>query len=137
MRYEVITNKDGYVQIIHHTNSPRDTYELDLTKYDLTGLRLYAYKVGKDRLIFDEEEYQRLLDSKQKIIDGKEIIELKQKLTDSDYIVSRAFEEVMQLTNPLTWVTDCLKITLKYAKKYKETIELRANYRKRIEELEK
>ena len=64
-----------------------------------------------------------------------EITELQAKLTETDYIVSRAFEEVMSLTNPITWVADVIKIMIKYSAKYREVIANRKSWRERIEEL--
>lgn len=137
MRYEVITDSDKYVLNIRHTNNIfRDVVELDLSKYDLSGQRKYAYKLGKDELIFDEERYQELLNKQAQKSNQKEIVDLKQKLNESDYIVARAFEEVMQLSNPLTWIADVIKITLKYSQKYREVIANRKIWRERIEALE-
>lgn len=137
MRYSITLDNDGYVQNIYRTGNPRiDVYELNLSRYDLTGLRLHAYRVGKNRLIFDEARYNLLLESEQVKSNEKEVKTLKEKLNESDYIVARAFEEVMSLTNPLTWVADVIKIMLKYSSKYKEVIANRKSWRERIEELQ-
>lgn len=136
MKYFVNTDSKGYVVSIQHTNSSLDFIELDLTKYDLTGLRKFAYKLGKDKLIFDEEHYKELLNKYNIEENEKEIASLKIKLTETDYIVSRAFEEVMALSNPLTWVADVIKIMVKYSSKYKDVIKNRSTWRKRIEELQ-
>lgn len=137
MRYSITLDNDGYVQNIYRTGNPRiDVYELNLSRYDLTGLRLHAYRVGKNRLIFDEARYNLLLESEQVKSNEKEVKTLKEKLNESDYIVARAFEEVMSLTNPLTWVADVIKIMLKYSSKYKDVIADRKNWRERIEELQ-
>ena len=132
MRYQVILDNDKYVVAIRHTGNPLfDFVELNLSEYDLEGLKLNAYKLGKDKLIFDEDRYNDLLNRQTQKNNKKEIADLKQKLTDSDYIVARAFEEVMALTNPLTWITDVIKITLKYSQKYREVIANRKAWRKR------
>lgn len=86
MRYEVITDIQGYVQIIHHTNSPRDSVELNLEDYDLTESRINAYKLGKDKLIFDQNRYEEILAEKQKEGNAKRIAFLKKKLAETDYI---------------------------------------------------
>lgn len=137
MRYSINFDKDGYVQNIFKTGNPRmDVYELDLSLYDLSGLKIYAYKVEKNKLVFDEERYNALLNTETLKANEKEITTLKEKLTESDYIVARAFEEVMSLTNPITWVADVIKIMLKYSSKYKDTIANRKTWRERIEELQ-
>lgn len=137
MRYSVTLDKDGYVQNIFKTGNPRlDVYDLDLSKYDLTGLRIMAYKLVKNELVFDENKYNELIKRESSKANEKEITTLKEKLTESDYIVARAFEEVMSLTNPLTWVADVIKIMIKYSSKYKEVISNRKSWRERIEELQ-
>ena len=60
MRYFVSLDVNGYVVSIKHTNSILDFVELDLDQYDLSGVRKFAYKLGKDELIFDETRYQQL-----------------------------------------------------------------------------
>ena len=136
MKYQVITDNENYVQIIRHTGTIKDFVELDLDDYDLSNNRLHAYKLGKDELIFDQERYQEILDEIQHKEDLKEIATLKSFLYETDYITSRCFEEIMALSNPLTWVADVIKITAKYSKQYKDTLAERVRARARIEELE-
>lgn len=135
MKYEVITDFEGYVQVIRHTGTIRDYVELDLDKYDLSNDRLFAYKLGKNRLIFDEKKYKEITDVKQKVEDEKEISRLKSFLNETDYITARAFEEVMALNNPLTWIADVIKINIKYTTQYASVMAERVKARKRIEEL--
>ena len=109
--------------------------ELDLTKYDLTEDRIHAYKLGKNELIWDEAKYKAILDEKQKQADEKEIAELESFLNETDAYPTRAWEEIMALTNPLTWVNDVLKITVKYSKKYKALLQQRVQAWTRLDEL--
>ena len=136
MKYEVITNFDKYVQIIRHTGTNRDFVELDLSQYDLTDDRIYAYRLGKNELIWDESKYESILEEKQKHADALEIADLKSKLNATDYIFAQWSEEVLALENPLTWVTDIIKINIRYMKEYKDTIANRKAWRERIKELE-
>jgi len=136
MKYQVICDAQGYVSIIRHTGTVKDYVELNLEEYDLTENRLHAYKLGKNELIFDQERYQEILDEEQHKKDLKEIASLKSFLNSTDYITARCFEEIMALSNPLTWVADVIKITAKYSKQYRETLAQRVWARNRIEELE-
>lgn len=136
MKYQVILDLQGYVSIIRHTGTVRDFVELNLEDYDLTNDKLHAYKLGKNKLIFDENRYQEILKEKQKKEDEKEISSLKSFLKETDYITARCFEEIMALDNRLTWVIDVIAITLKYRQQYKEALAKRVWARKRIEELE-
>lgn len=135
MKYNVVTDVEGYVQIIRHTGTKLDFIELDLEKYDLSEDRIHAYKLGRNELIFDEAKYREIIDAKQKIADEKEIAELEQKLNETDYIIARWGEEIVSLNNPITWVADVIKINTKYAKEYKEAFANRKTWRERIEEL--
>ena len=135
MKYEVITDFEQYCQIIRHTGTFKDFVELNLDDYDLSDGRLYAYKLGKNRLIWDENKWQEILADRQAKADQKEIAVLKQNLNDTDYIMARWGEELISLTNPLTWVADVIKINIKYATMYKDALANRKRWRERIEEL--
>ena len=135
MKYEVITDYQKYVQVIRHTGTIRDYVELDLDQYDLSEDRIYAYKLGKNELIWDEARYQEILEQKQKEADQKEIAELEAFLRETDEYPTRAWEEIMALTNPVTWVADVIKITVNYSKKYKTVLQQRVQAWTRLDEL--
>ena len=135
MKYNVTLDERGYVLNISHTGTIRDFVELDLDEYDLTEGRIYAYKLGINKLIFDNDEYSRLLNAKQKKADELEIKDLEKKLAETDYIISRWGEEIVALSNPITWVADVIKINIAYTKKYSEALNNRKKWRERIEEL--
>ena len=135
MKYFVTVDARGYVVSIVHTGTIKDFVELNLEDYDLTDGRIRAYKLGKNKLIFDEQEYQNILNARQKAQDEAEIEDLEQKLNDTDYIMARFTEELLGLNNPLTWITDVIKLNVKYTKQYAEAIANRKKWRERIEEL--
>lgn len=135
MKYYVVTDAQGYVQLIKHTGTKMDYIELDLSQYDLTEDRIYAYKLGKNELLFDEEKYQQILDGEEEKAKQKEIADLESFLLSTDNYPTRAWEEIMALSNPLTWVTDVLKITVKYSLKYKTILQERVQAWNRLDEL--
>lgn len=137
MKYYVITDNRGYVLSITRTGTVKDYVELDLDKYDLTEGRIRAYRLGKNQLLFDEAEWQRILEERQHKADEEEIADLERKLKDTDYIIARWGEKLISLENPLTWVSDVIKINIKYSKEYKEALANRKKWRERIEELRK
>lgn len=134
MKYYVSLDARGYVTSITHTGRI-DYVELNLDDYDLTNGRIRAYKLGKNKLIFDEAEWKRIQDENQHKADEKEISDLEQKLADTDYIFAKYCEELLSLDNPITWVSDVIKLNLKYMKQYSEVIKNRKKWRERIEEL--
>lgn len=137
MKYNVTLDSRGYVLSIAHTGTIKDYVELNLEDYDLSNNRKRAYRLGKNCLVFDDEEYKRILEAEQDKADQKEINELQQKLNETDYIMARWSEEVLACDNPLTWVADVIKINLAYSKKYAEMLKNRKTWRERIEELRK
>jgi hypothetical protein len=134
MKYYVSMDSRGYVTSITHTGRI-DYVELNLDDYDLSNGRIRAYKLGKNKLIFDEVEWKRIQEENQHKADEKEIADLEQKLADTDYIFAKYCEELLSLDNPITWVSDVIKLNLKYMKQYSEVIKNRKKWRERIEEL--
>lgn len=135
MKYYIVTDSQGYVLTIQHTNTVKDYIELNLDDYDLSNDRIYAYKLGKNELLFDPKRYEEIQSEKQKVLNNKEIAELQKKLQETDYIILRWGEEIISLDNALTWVADVIKINLKFIREYKEVLENRKTWRERIEEL--
>lgn len=133
MRYQVITDIDGYVMFINHTGTIKDIVELNLEDYDLT--KIHAYKLGKDELIFDEKRWEEIQTEEQHKADEHEIAELEEKLNETDYIMAEWAEEVLGCENRLTWIVDVIAINLKYTKKYAQTLKDRKTWRARIQEL--
>lgn len=134
MKYFVSTDSRGYVLTIVHTGTIKDYVELNLDEYDLEKKR--AYRLGKNRLIFDEEEWERICNEEEYEADMKELAELKAYLEETDFYSLRAWEEIMALNNPITWVADVIKITIKYSKSYKVVLLKRIEAWKRIDEIE-
>ena len=132
MNYYVVTDIEGYVQVIKHTNSKMDFIELDLEKYDLTEDRIHAYKLGKNELIFDEEKYKQILDEKQKATDEKEVKSLTEQLKATDEDMLGFLEDMFSLKNPLTFVSDLFTLM----KKYSMLVVARQQIRERIKELQ-
>ena len=94
---------------------------------------LNCYQLSGEEFIFDEEKAQKIKDDDSK---RNEIEDLKKKLNDSDYIMARYSEEILALDNPLTWISDVIKINIKYRSLYLEALKNRKIWRNRIEELE-
>ena len=133
MKYEVITDYQRYVQVIRHTGTIRDFVELDLDQYDLTEDRIYAYKLGKNELIFDEEKYKQILEEKQKEADQEEIEQLYKELQATDEDMLGFLEDMFSLKNPLTFISDLINLM----KKYSMLVVARQQIRQRIKELQK
>lgn len=133
MLYTVNLDENNFILSLSHT--PSDNVELELSEIDL--LHLGAYQLIDGSLILNQEKLAQLVSEEEREAKNEEIFDLQEKLNQTDYIVARAFEEVMSLTNPLTWIADVIKIMIKYSAQYAEQLANRKTWRERIEELKK
>lgn len=80
MLYKLILDENNYLQGFVHMANEEDVYELNPSEMNLEYLN--CYKLVEDKIIFDEEKYNALVDTKAK---EDEIARLKQELADTDY----------------------------------------------------
>lgn len=127
-------NKDenGYILSISHTQ--HDDADIDLSLLDMKYLN--AYKWINSEVILDETKKAEIIAEEVKRNAEEEIMELKQKLSETDYIFTQEVEEISSLSNPVTFVADLIKILVSYSTKYKDIISDRKAWRDRIKELE-
>lgn len=135
MKFQIITDQEGYCVLIRHTGTKLDFIDLNLEDYDFSNERLKAYKLDGNKLIFDESRYAQIQKSNQEKSEKTEILDLEQRLKETDYIISKWGEEIIALDNPITWISDVIKISVKFVREYKDTLERRKTWRKRIKEL--
>lgn len=133
MLYTVNTDNSKYVLSLSHTD--HDDIELDLSKVDMKYLS--AYQLISKELVLDEIKKAELINQEEQTAKAERIAELKKYMSDTDYITARAFEEVMALNNPLTFIADMIAILIKYSTQYKDVIAQRKIVRAEIEDLEK
>ena len=80
MLYKLILDENNYLEGFVHMANEEDVYELNPSEMNLEYLN--CYKLVDDKIIFDEEKYNALVDTKTK---EDEIARLKQELADTDY----------------------------------------------------
>ena len=85
----------------------------------------------------NQDRKNEIAQEKQQKAKETEIESLKESLAQTDYIVAEAFENVLSLDNPVTFISDFIKILLQYNSKYATVIANRKIWRDRIEELSK
>lgn len=129
--FTVNLDKDKYILSISHTKN--DNVEIDLSLLDMRYLN--AYKLINSEIIFDEQKKAEMEQAETDRAKETEIAELERMLKDTDYIFSKELEEITALSNPVTFITDLIKILVAYAKDYKDVIANRKNWRERIKEL--
>lgn len=131
MKYTINTDDNNFVLSI--SNSSNDNIELDLSKINLEYLN--AYQLIEDVLILNDDKLNEIKTEKIEIEKQNEIINLQENLNNTDYIISKTFEEIMSLDNNITFITDFIKILKNFRTQYKDQLSNRKKWRNRIEEL--
>lgn len=133
MLYTVNTDKNNFVLSMSHTKF--DNIEIDIDKIDLNYLE--AYELSGNKLILNQDRKNEIEAERQASAKQTEIDSLKKSLADTDYIISETFENVLTLDNPVTFISDFIKIMVQFNSKYATVIANRKIWRDRIEELSK
>lgn len=131
--FTVNLDKDDFILSISHTAG--DNIDLDLEKMDLNHLN--AYQLIGDKAILNADKLAELVAEEERTAKDTEIASLKKFLSDSDYIIAETFENVLALDNPVTFISDFIKIMVQFNSKYATVIANRKIWRDRIEELSK
>lgn len=131
--YTVNLDKDGFILSISHTAD--DNIHLDLEEMDMDHLN--AYQLIGEKAILNNDKLAELVAEEEQRAKDTEIASLKKSLADSDYIIAETFENVLALNNPVTFISDFIKIMTQFSSKYADLIANRKIWRDRIEELSK
>jgi hypothetical protein len=131
MKYTLNLDENGFVLSIGHTMN--DDVELDLSQIDSAFLNAYQFADGI--LSLNKEKKAEIEAEQKQRADAEEIADLQKKLNETDYIISRTFEQIMGLDNSVTFVVDFIKILKEFRTKYAEQLKNRKTWRERIEEL--
>lgn len=131
MKYTLNLDENGFVLSIGHTMN--DNVELDLSQIDSAFLNAYQFVDGILKL--NETKKAEIEANQKKKADAEEIADLQKKLNETDYIISRTFEEIMSLDNSVTFIVDFIKILKDFRSRYAEQLKNRKSWRQRIEEL--
>lgn len=131
MKYTLNLDENGFVLSIAHTMN--DDVEIDLTQIDFAFLNAYQFVDGV--LTLNAEKKAEIEAEQKQRADAEEIADLQSKLNETDYIISRTFEEIMALDNSVTFIVEFIKILKEFRTKYAEQLKNRKTWRQRIEEL--
>lgn len=126
MKAFIIFDENNYIMSLKTASD--GVYDID--ELDLKYINCYYLSQGK--LLLDENKKAEI---EKEDSDHDEIEDLKKKLNETDYIMAQWAEEILSLNNPLTWITDVIKINSAYIKKYAEALKNRKTWRERIKEL--
>ena len=133
-KYTVNTDDNGYVLSIAHTSS--DSIEIDISSIEADFLN--AYKLVDGSLVLDESKKSEIAKAAKKAADGERVRVLKAYLEETDSIFIDMMEEIMaSLSNPVTFISDMIKVFSKYNTNYASVLLERQNAKAEIEELGK
>ena len=91
MLYKLILDENNYLRGFVHMANEEDVYELNPSEMNLEYLN--CYKLVGDEVVFDEDKYNALVDTKAK---EQEIARLKQELSSTDYQIIKCYEYQLQ-----------------------------------------
>ena len=132
MLYTVTTDKDGYIVSI--ANGKNDSVDLDLSSLDLPHIN--AYKLLEGSAVLDADRLAELVEQEERKAKDDEIAQLKEMLNRTDYIMAETFESIMALNNPVTFISDFIKVLVDFRQQYADALANRKLWRQRIKELE-
>ena len=127
MKYELLKNDEGF--IVSMLKSDKGI-EVDISKMDLAYLDCYYEKDGKVVLNEDKLAAVKADESRQ-----FRIHELKKMLEESDGIVTGMLDDIASLNNPVTFISDFIKVLADYNGKYASLIADRKAWRAELETL--
>ena len=129
MKYELIKNDEGF--IVSMIKSDKGI-EVDVSKMDLAYLDAYYEKDGK--VVLNEERKAQMVADEEK---ESRIHELETMLEESDGIITGMLDDIVALDNPVTFISDFIKVLANYNSKYSKLIADRKAWRSELEELNK
>ena len=128
-KYELIKNDEGF--IVSMIKSDKGI-EVDVSKMDLAYLDCYYEKDGK--VILNEERKAQMVADEEK---ESRIHELETMLEESDGIITGMLDDIVALDNPVTFISDFIKVLANYNSKYSSLVADRKAWRSELEELNK
>ena len=129
MKYELIKNDEGF--IVSMIKSDKGI-EVDVSKMDLAYLDAYYEKDGK--VVLNEERKAQMVADEEK---ESRIHELETMLEESDGIITGMLDDIVALDNPVTFISDFIKVLANYNSKYSALVTDRKAWRAELEELNK
>ena len=104
--------------------------EVDVSKMDLAYLDCYYEKDGK--IVLNEERKAQMEADESR---ESRIHELEKMLEESDSIVTGMLDDIASLNNPVTFISDFIKVLADYNGKYASLIADRKAWRAELETL--
>lgn len=129
MKYNVITDKDGYIESIF---ADEKGIEIDISGMKLQYL--FCYRLEDGKVVLDESKYNAIISDEE--VDDR-IAELQSLLASTDYIQDGLISGLLQLKNPVTFITDLIALLNSTLTEYPAIIAQRAEWIAELKNLKK
>ena len=129
MLYRITTDAEGFVLSIEQDEKG---IEIDPSKLDLDYLN--CYKLNENKLVLDEEKYNAVIASENK---DRRISELIGLLESTDYVQDGLISGLLQLKNPVTFITDLIALLTSTLTEYPAIIAQRSEWIAELKSLKK
>lgn len=129
MKCKVFTDKDGYITGYYQND---DGIEIEVTDQFLNYMS--CFKLTEGKVILDEEKLQQTIATESK---DSRITELERLLADTDYIQDGLISGLLQLKNPVTFITDLIALLTSTLNEYPAIIAQRAEWIAELKNLKK
>ena len=129
MLYRITIDAEGFVLSIEQDEKG---IEIDPSKLDLDYLN--CYKLNENKLVLDEEKYNAVIASENK---DRRISELIGLLESTDYVQDGLISGLLQLKNPVTFITDLIALLTSTLTEYPAIIAQRSEWIAELKSLKK
>lgn len=133
MKYYLYINDKGYVS--GFIRSEKDfNYDGDLPEDIVISTPEGWYKLETGKLLIDAERKEQVISSRAKDV---RIEELQKLLADTDYIQDGFINGLLQLKNPLTFVSDLIELITGTMTEYPQVLAQRSEWVAELKTLKK
>lgn len=129
MKYKVNIDKDGYIESIY---ADEKGIEIDIAGIKLDYL--FCYRLEEGKVILDENKYNAIISDE--AVQAR-IAELQSLLASTDYIQDGLISGLLQLKNPVTFITDLIALLNSTLTEYPAIIAQRAEWIAELKSLKK
>ena len=129
MKYKVNIDKDGYIESIF---ADEKGIEIDISSIKLDYL--FCYRLEEGKVVLDENKYNTIISNE--AVEAR-IAELQSLLASTDYIQDGLISGLLQLKNPVTFITDLIALLTGTLTEYPTIIAQRSEWIAELKSLKK
>lgn len=128
-KYEILIDEAGYITGLIQSDKG---IEIDIKNIMLDYLS--CYKLADNKVVIDSEKYEQ---EKTERNTNERITILEKNLSDTDYVQDGLISSLLQLKNPVTFITDLIALLSSTLTEYPTIIAQRAEWIAELKQLKK